>query len=145
MLSLPWRKKTSIPIKKGKKIKDDYHDFINDDRLDNNDEFDDDDDFDITKRIEIVVKDSHLRIKDIEAQLRPIYDSFLSTIHSLKKEISELKEELKEEKVYNRHLIDKLVDKPSPPSAAALHIASRAAEAARTGTSVSAGPKGKLP
>lgn len=148
-----WSKKKSIPVKKSKKPNVwAGQDLIDDEKkwgksdLDGEGYDGDDDDplMDLAERIELVAKDSQLRLKDVESLLKDVV-KLIPTIAEFKEEIKVLRAEVLEEKAYNRHLIDKLIDKPAPVSAASQLLAARAVEAAKTGSNNTAGPKGKLP
>jgi hypothetical protein len=86
---------------------------------------------DIRKIIEIV--------NDTKAKLIELY---ADNIRELKKEIVELKADKRQAEERLWEVINKLVDKPTAPSAAQAYLASKQQNQPST---VSAGPKGKLP
>jgi len=149
-----WNKKKSVPVKKhprkwdGQDLIDDKKKFNKGSKFDpdNGDEFDDDPLMELNERIELVAKDNQIRLKDVELLLKDVVH-LIPTISELKSEIKSLKVELKEANDRNWELINKLVDKPTAPSAASQYLANKAAaETGKTsGSSATAGPKGRLP
>lgn len=132
-MAFPWSKKKKV-IDVRKKF----------DPIDDEDNEDDDPLMSLTERIELVAKDSQIRLKDIEKYLKDILVA-LPTVAELKDDIKSLRAELAEEKAYNRELIHKLVDKPAPVSLATQLAAQNRAEQAKAGNNNTAGPKGRLP
>lgn len=100
----------------------------------------------ILKIVEVVTKYTQDQVKDIKNIVEHLV-SAQDIIKELKEEVKQLKAELRDEKTFNRHLIDKLIDKPSAPSAAATYLANKATTpvSGASSTSSTAGPKGKLP
>lgn len=135
-----FRNKPLVEKKPNKKKNDDYKDFIDDDHL-NGDGYEPDP----TQIIEIICKDNQLSIKQMMESLKVVLE-VLPSIAELKAEVNSLKAELREEKMYNRELINKLIDKPLAVAPAALSRAPASLADGKTGTGGTlAGPRGKLP
>lgn len=87
----------------------------------------DEEESDILSILEITAKSIKLDVKEIAEFLKSVSDE-LPHIRELKDEIKELKAELREEKLFNRSLIEKYVEKtPAQQSAADRLAALRAA------------------
>lgn len=121
----------ALPNKKNSPKKDDYKDFVDDSKLDENDD-DVSRELEILRIVEIVVKHNQFNLKDIKEDTSILVKS-LSVINDLNSKIKQLEAELKEEKLYNRELINKLIDKPSAPSAADKLAALRSANNSNSG------------
>lgn len=140
-----FRKNEKAKVSLGKKLKEAREK----DKAKKNGLDEDDDEPDLLAIIELVTKSTKIDVKDIKFDLGKLIET-MPTINELKAEIKDLKQELKEANDRNWQLINKLVDKPAAPSAAATYAAAKLAEAQNANksgstTNSTAGPKGKLP
>lgn len=117
-----WNKSKKAKVDNSKNS-DDYKDFVDDSHLDNEEETKE---LEALRIIEIVAKDNQLTLRDVKDRVKTLIE-FTALVGELREEIKLLKAELRDEKNFNRELINKLIDKPAAPSASDRLSAIRAA------------------
>lgn len=129
-MSLLWKSKANKEVVKVEDIEDTEEDV------------EDSPEFKLLELIEIVTKDTQLSVKELNNKVAKLIDP-IAIISELKAENAALKAELREEKIYNRELINKLIEfKSHTPAATHTRPVTLGASSTNSNT---AGPKGKLP
>lgn len=130
-LNLVRRKSKTVTIKANEKKKDEWDDDRNDD----------------PENEDVELEDIMRELKALSYSVSELVKS-LTVVEDLRREIQELKCDLRNQNDFMQTIVIKLIEKPTPEpkmSAVDQYKANKLAAAAAPASSATAGPKGKLP